>query len=428
VEGRHYLQNVISNTGWQFADNILRMSVGLVVGIWIARYLGPKNFGLLNYAIAFVSLFAPLATLGLDDIVVRDLVHDPTPKNEIIGTAFILKLTGSIAAVLTAVLLVFALRPTDTMSHWLVGILSVSFLFQVFNIVECWFNSQVNAKTIILAKSVSFIICSLTRIFLIVTEASLLAFALISVIEVVISSIGLVVAYKLKGSLFSNLRFTSARAKILIKDSWPLLFSIISIVVYQRIDQVMLQEMVGSTEVGIYSVAVRMSEVWAFIPSVIYWSVYPSILEARQTSDDLFYERLQKYYNLMALLSYAIAIPVTLIAQWLVPTLFGEAYSRAGLMLIILIWANMFTGLEIARTAFLNAMNLNRIYLAAIFAGGVLNIVLNLFLIPKFGGLGASYASLVSYWFAAHGSCFFSRSLYKTGRMMAKAMVYPRIW
>jgi O-antigen/teichoic acid export membrane protein len=266
------------------------------------------------------------------------------------------------------------------------------------------------------------------KVALIIAEAPLVAFAWVSMIEVMIGSAGLVVAFRVRGYHLRAWQSSREMAKILLKDSWPLIFSIIAIIVYQRIDQVMLGEMVGSEEVGIYSVAVRLAEVWYFIPTAVYWSILPSIVEAKAENEELFYERLQKYYNFMALTAYAIAVPVTFLAGWLVTTLFGEAYSRAGLMLAVLIWANLFIYLEIARSSFFTAMNWNRIYFVTLLLGAAMNILLNLYLIPRYGGVGAATASLIAYWFAAHGSCFLFKSLFNTGIMLSKAIAYPKIW
>lgn len=428
VEGRHYLQNVISNTGWQFGDNILRMGVGLLVGIWVARYLGPEKFGLFSYALAFVALFSPLASLGLDDIGVRNLVRDPARKETTLGTAFILKLMGGVVSFVAATGSILVLRPADSLSLWLVGIIAAGAIFQAFNVIDFWFNSQVQAKYAVFARNGAFLICAAIKVALIIAGAPLIAFAWVSLFEVIVGSAGLVVAYRSKGGRLREWRSGLGMAKTLLRDSWPLVFSAIAIIVYLRIDQVMLGEMVGSEEVGIYSVAVRLAEVWYFIPTAVYWSVLPSIVEAREKSDALFYDRLQKYYNLMALIAYAIAVPVTFLAGWLVPALFGEAYSRAGTMLAILIWANVFIYLEVARSSFFTAMNWNKIYFVTLLLGAVINILLNLFLIPRYGGVGAATASLIAYWFAAHGSCFLFKSLFKTGLMLSKAIAYPKIW
>lgn len=428
LEGRHYLQNVVSNTGWQFTDNILRMSVGLFVGVWLARYLGPQQFGMFSYAIAFVALFSPLASLGLDDIVVRNLVRDPAEKDETLGTAFVLKLAGGALSCAAAVGSIFVLRSSDNISHWLVGIIAAGAVFQSFHAVEFWFNSQVRAKYVIFAKNSAFLVSSVLKVALIAAGASLIAFAWVSMIEVMLGAMGLVVAYGRSGNSLRKWQSSMVMAKCLLKDSWPLMFSTIAYMVYLRIDQVMLGQMIGNEEVGVYSVAVRLAEAWYFIPTAIYWSVLPSIVEAKEKSEALFYDRLQKYYNLMALMAYAIAVPITFLAGWLVTTLFGEVYSRGGAMLAILIWANLFIFLEFARCSFFTTMNWNRIYSVTLLLGAVVNILLNLLLIPRYGGMGAVVASCIAYWFAAHGACFLFKPLRKTGWMLTKAMIYPKVW
>lgn len=428
IAGRDELQRIISNTGWQFADNVIRMGVGLLIGIWVARYLGPEQFGLFSYALAFVALFAPLATLGLDDIVVRNLVRDPASREETLGTAFLLKLIGGALSFIAAVGVIFVLRPDDHLSHWLVGIVAAGAGFQAFNAIEFWFNSQVQAKYPVLARNAAFLLCALVKVVLIVGRAPLVTFAWVATLEIMVGAVGLVIAYQSRGHRLRDWRRNLSTAKSLIKDSWPLLFSCLVIVVYLRIDQVMLGEMRGSEAVGVYSVAVRLAEVWFFIPTAVYWSVLPSLVEAKSSSDALFYERLQKFYNLMALTAYAIAIPMMFLSEWLVFTLFGAPYAGAGLILTVLIWANLFTYLEIARSAFFNVMNWNRLYFVTLTLGALLNIALNLLLIPRYGGLGAAIASCLAYWFAAHGACFLYKPLHKTGVMLTRAMIYPKIW
>lgn len=428
LEGRTYLQNVISNTGWQFADKIVRMGVNLLVGIWLARYLGPEQFGIFSYALALVALVAPLASLGLEDFVVRNIVRDPECRDETLGTSFILCLAGGLVSIVVAIGAILFLRPDDVLSHWLVGIIAVGVLFQSFYVIEYWFNSQVQAKFIILARNPVFLCCALLKILLIVSEQPLIAFAWVALVEVAIGAIGLLITYSTRNMRVRDWRFRLGTAKSLLSDSWPHILTGLVFVVYLRIDQVMLGELSGSSEVGVYSVAVRLAEVWLFIPMAIFWSVFPAIIEARATSENLMFERLQKFYNLMAFLAYAVALPVTFLADWLVGTLFGEAYLRAGMMLILLTWANVFSSLDIARNSFLTSMNWTRLYFLTVLLGATLNISLNYLLIPRFGGNGAAFASLLAYWFASHGSCFLFRPLYKTGMMMSKALVFPKIW
>jgi O-antigen/teichoic acid export membrane protein len=340
----------------------------------------------------------------------------------------LLKLAGGAASLLAALGTILVLHPDNRLNHWLVGIIAAGTLFQSFHVIEFWFHSQVQAKYVIFAKNSAFLFCSLLKVILILTEQSLLAFAWVASLEIAAGSAGLLIAYTFQGNQLRSWRFSLQRTKSLLKDSWPLLFSGIVIMVYMRIDQVMLGQMSGSKEVGIYSVAVRLAEVWMFIPYAIFLSVFPAVVEARVSNESLLYERLQKLYNLMALTAYAVAIPTTLLAGWLVDTLFGEAYTRAGPMLALLIWANVFSNLEIARSAFLSSMNWTRIHFVTLLLGCLLNIALNSLLIPRYGGMGAVVASLVAYWFAAHGTCFLFRPLFRTGIMLTKAMLYPKIW
>lgn len=428
IEGRAYLQNVVANTGWQFADNILRMGVGLLVGVWVARYLGPEQFGMLNYALAFVALFAGLSTFGLDDIVVRDVVRDPASTEETLGTAFFLRLIGGAITFTAALGSILLLNPDASLSHWLVGIIAAGTIFQSLGVIELWFNSQVQAKYVVFARSSAFILTTVIKVSCIIFKAPLIAFAWVGTFELAVGAAGLVIAYRSRDHHFGVWRASLKRARSLLSDSWPLLFSGIVIVIYMRIDQVMLGEMTGSTEVGIYSAAVRLAEPWAFFPMIIFWSVYPAIVIAKETDEDLLYERLQKLYNLMTLSAYAIAIPISLLSDWLIGTLFGEVYARAGNMLALLIWTNVFTNLEIARSSFLISMNWTKLHFVTVFMGCLMNIGLNSLLIPEYGGMGAVVASLISYWFAAHGSCFLFRPLFRTGCMLTKAILYPKVW
>jgi len=428
VEGRAYLQNVISNTGWQFADNFVRMGVGLLIGIWMARYLGPEKFGVLSYALAFVALFSPVAALGLEDIAVRDIVDDPECRDETIGTAFLLSLLGGFVVLLAATVTIVILRPADSLSQAMVAVIALASIFQAFNVIAFWFHAQVQAKYLVLARNAAFLLCAVGKIGLILAEAPLLAFAWIYTIEIAICSAGLAIAYRMKAGRLLLWRATFRRALALLRNSWPLFFSGVVTMIYMRIDQVMLGEISGSAEVGIYSVAVRLAEVWGFIPMAIFWSVFPAIVIARSTSEDLMYGRLQQLYNLMVFMAYCIAVPVTLLADWLVGTLFGADYARAGSMLALLIWANVFTSLDVARSAFLTNMNWTKLLFATVLLGGTVNVVLNAVLIPSYGGYGAVIATLVAYWFAAHGSCFLFKRLRQTGIMLTKAIIYPRIW
>lgn len=428
LEGRPALLQALGNTGWLFADSILRMGVGLFVNIWTTRYLGPEQFGLLSYAVAFVMLFSPLALLGLDFIVVRNIVRAPSRRDEILGSAFALKLGAGVLASGLALAAVSALRPGDQHMHSLVGIITIGTLFQAFGTVEFWFQSQVQARYCAYARSASCLIVSAVKIALILSRAPLEAFAWAALAEVLLGFFFLVVAYRVNHLRITAWRATGSLAGELLRDSWPLICTDIVIMIYMRIDKIMIGELRGNTELGIYSVATLLAEACYFIPMAVTSSLYPSIVKAREISEEQFYDRMQRLYNLMALLGYLVAIPVSLAAWWLVPFLFGDAFSSAGAMLVGLVWAGVFFNLTTARNYFLTAMNWTRLHFFTDFLGCLLNVALNLWLIPRYGGMGAVVASFFSYWFALHGTCFLFKPLRRTGLMLTRALAYPKVW
>lgn len=428
LEGRHDLQKTIGNTGWLFAEKILRLGVGLLVSIWMTRYLGPEKFGLLSFATSFVLLFSSIGLLGLDSIVVRNIVRDPSCRDETLGSAFVLKLFGGVVAFALILVTIIILRPDDRLTQLLVGITALGMLFQMFSTIDLWFQSQVQSKYSAYVRSAAFMIVSAAKVTIIILHAPLAAFAWAGAADIVIGSLGLIIAYRANGLHMKSWRATRTMATELLRDSWPLMFTDILVLIYMRVDKVMLGEMSGNTELGVYSVAVLIAEVLYFIPMVINSSVFPSIVKAKGVSEDYFYARLQQLYNLMAFLGYAVALPITFLAGWLIPFMFGTAYSGAAPMLIGLVWAGVFINFMIARSYYLTAMNWTRLHFIIDFLGCVLNVALNFWLIPRYGGMGAVFASFITYWFVVHGLCFVFKPLFKTGTMMTKAMVYPKIW
>lgn len=428
IEGQEYLQNVISNAGWLFGNKILGMTLGLLVGVWLARYLGPEQFGLYSYAFAYVTLFMPIALLGLDDIVIRNIVRDPTCRDETLGSCFALKLLAGFLLFVCLISSIALLRPDNDAAQRMIWIMAIGSVFQAFTTVEHWFYSQVQSKYIVWAQSGSFIVCSVVRIVFIVIGAPLYIFAWVVVAESCIASCGVLALYLTTGNKIATWQIKYSRCRELLRESWPLMFSSMMMMLYMRIDQVMLGNMVSSKEVGVYSVAVRLAEVWLAIPAVIFSSVFPSIIEARRMGDDIYYSRLQKLYNVMVLVNYTVAIPVTLLASLVVNILYGAEYVAAGPMLAVLVWANLFSSLELARSSFLTTMSWTKLNFITLLLGAIANIILNYFLIPLYGGMGSAIASCISYWLAAHGTCFLFKPLHRTGNMLTKALAYPKVW
>ncbi|MGB3760976.1 MAG: flippase [Rivularia sp. (in: cyanobacteria)] len=411
------LRKIVSNTGWLFADRILRMGAGLLVGVWVARYLGTEQYGLFNYAMAFVSLFTPIFTLGLDDVVIRQLVQESSNKPEILGTTFGLKLIGGIVSVFLAVSCVLFLGENQTLTIWLVAILAITGIFRTADTIELWFQSQVQSKYTVIAKNIAYLLSTLLKVGLILSKAPLLAFAVATLAEIVLGAIGLIAIYHVKEfSKLWNWKWSFTTAKSLLRESFPLIFSGFAILIFMKIDQIMLGQMKGDSEVGIYSAAVRISELWYFIPTAIVSSVSPAIYAAKEKSEHHYYKRIGQLLRLLTYISLAISIPMTFLSKNVILMMFGSGYAEASTILAVHIWASVFVFMGVASLPWFIAEGLNHVSLGKTLLGAILNVILNFLLIPEYSGLGAAIATIASQATAA----FLSNAVDKRTRKIFK--------
>jgi PST family polysaccharide transporter len=394
ISHRPNLLRIVENMGWLTLDKVVRMGVGLVIGIFVARHLGPEMFGALSFALAFVGIFAPIAGLGLREIVVRDLVSEPAQEAAILGTATALRALAGIAAYALIVAAIFLLRPDDALIKAMVMIVGVTVVVQTGELAAFWFEARVQSKYTVFAGLLSFLAGTAVRIVLLLQEAPVIAFAIIALVEAALATIALLFVFYRNGPGFSGLGPHVARAGQLLKDSWPLFLSGIAIVIYMRIDQVMLGQMFDDKAVGVYSVAVRISEVWYFLPVIITASLFPTIIATRKRNEAEYYAQLQRLFDLMVWLAIGIALPMMLLATPLVTLLFGPAYDKAGAVLAVHIWTWVFVFLGVASSKWFVVENRQLLSLQRTLLGALLNVVLNLVLIPRYGAIGAAWATL----------------------------------
>jgi len=396
LANRPNFQKVIANTGWLFADRIVRMGVGLFVVVWMARYLGPQQFGLLNFAAAFTALFGAFATLGLDKIVVRDLVKHPERRDVLLGSALGLKLAGGFLALLITGTAIALIRPGETLMCWLVWLCAAGFIFQSLNVIDFYFQAHVQSKYAVYAANAAFLLIALLKVALLLGRAPLIAFAWAGLAEIALASLFLMAAYRFNHMRIRAWRFDKSVAFDQLKDSWPLIFSIFAVMIYMRIDQVMIGQMLGDHQVGIYSAAVRISEAWYFIPMAIAGSVFPTIIHTKTQSEALYYQRLQKLFDMLALLGLSVAAVMIFSSSYIVQMLYGATYAAAADVLTIHIWAGVFVGLGVAAGGWFMAENLQKYTLYRTCLGAATNIVLNLYMIPAYGPKGAAISTIIS--------------------------------
>jgi len=410
-----------ANTSWLLGERVLRMVVSLFVGIYVARYLGPERFGLLSYSLSFVWLFSSLSSFGLDDILVRELVKRPKQRKNLLGTVFWLKVCGAVVMGI-AIAAALHFKTEDEQTYWMIALITFGFLFQSTNVVDFYFQSQVQSKFAVRAQAIQLILTSLFKIYLVWNQAELIWFAFALMLDQAVVAVLFLLVYHWKIGWFPFFSFRWTEAKKLMIDAWPLIFAGMVVSVYMKIDQVMLKEMLDAKAVGVYAAAVKLCEAWYFLPTALIASLFPAVIEAKIKSKTLYDKRVQNLYDLMVWSSIAVALPTTLLADWVILILYGIDFQEAADVLRIYIWAGVFVTLGIASSKWLIAENLQRYLFFRTILGALLNVGFNLWLIPIYGIKGAAIATLV-----AQGTVgFLSLSFFKKTRhnflMAAKSL------
>jgi O-antigen/teichoic acid export membrane protein len=399
--GHQGVQRYLANTSWLLGERVSRLLVGLFVSVYVIRYLGPARFGLLSYALSFVAFFASFAQLGLEDILVRELNRTPEHRDAILGTAFVMRIVAAMMAIAACVGAIYLTR-SDVQTIVLVAIIAGGFVAQSLSCIQAHFYSEVRAKIPSLANMASFATVTCTRLVLIWSGAHLVWFAAACLIEQAARSIALAWLYQRHGLRLSRWRFDFARARGLLRDGWPIILGGLTVMIYMRIDQVMLKELVDAEAVGQYAAAVRISEAWYFVPTAIVQALYPAILNAKKTEERIYVDRLQKLYDLMVWLAVLVAVPTMFLSGSISLLLFGPAFSGTGTVLAIHTWSGLFVAVGVANSRWFLSENLMKISMINTAAGAVLNIALNAVLIPRYGINGVAVATLVSYGISAY--------------------------
>jgi len=384
-----------ANTSWLLGERVLRITISLFVGIYVARYLGPERYGLLSYALSFVWLFSALASLGLDDILVREIVNNPDKRQNLLGTVFWLKVCGTIVMG-TAITAVLHFKAEDQQTYWLIALIALGFLFQATNVVEFYFQAQIQSKFTVRVQIIQLLITSLLKIYLVWSEAELVWFAVALMLDQAVVAVLLLIMYRWKIEKFPYLSFNIIKAKLLLKDAWPLIFAGMVVSIYMKIDQIMLKEMLNAKAVGVYAGAVKLCEAWYFVPTALVASLFPAVVAARKKSATTYEERVQKLYDLMVWGSVAVALPTTLLSDWIILILYGTDFQEAADVLRIYIWAGVFVSLGVASSKWLVAENLQRYSFYVTTLGAILNVGCNLWFIPIYGIKGAAFATLMA--------------------------------
>ena len=420
---KFYLYNI----SWDISETLLRLVISFFTTILLARYLGPDEFGVFSYSLSLIGLFQVFGHLGLSGLIIRELVSNRNYENKILGTSLFLKLGGYVLAIILLFIFTLFTEEYNSDTFWISTILSLTFLFRPFEVLDFWFKSHLLAKYNFQAKALALVIGSIIKVCLIFLSSSLIFFAFANLIEALLIASGLIFFFfKLFRSKKIKIKFSFKIAKQLMVNGWKVFAGSIFAILYLKIDQIMLKWHLGSEAVGIYSVASRISEVWYFVPSAILVSFFPKLINLKKENSSLYQDRIQQLFDSMFIIAFIISILINISAKPLITFLFGESYITSIPILIIHIWASIFIFMREVFSKWLLIENFLEFSIITQGIGAISNIALNIWLIPIYGIKGAAFATLISYSFASYFSLFIFKKTRPIFFMMTKAIFVLR--
>lgn len=385
---------VVKNAGWLVSGSIVQKLLGFLIGIWTARYLGPSNYGLINYASAYTTFFFSLSTLGLNNIIVKSLVDKPSQEGTTLGTTLVLQLIASAFSVVTIVLFVSFVDAGETETIVVTLLCSLGLLFQMLDSIKYWFQAKLESRYAVIATTAAYVLTSLYKVILLMNGKDVRWFAIASSIDYVVVAIILFATYRRKQG--PKLRFSKATAKRLVKSSYHYILSGLMISIYGATDKLMLKQLLDESAVGYYGTAVSVSNVWVFVLAALIDSLNPVIMEAHNKERTLYEKKNRQLYAIVLYCSIIVSVFMVLFAKIGVQLLYGNEYLPAVQPLQIITWYVAFSYLGVARNAWMVCENKQK-YLTPLYIGAAItNVILNALLIPSMGAEGAALASLVT--------------------------------
>lgn len=411
LDGRQQLQKTIGNTGWLLFDRVLRMVVGITVGAWVARYLGPAQFGELGYVLAVIAFFQVIARLEADSFIVRDIAQNRGDASVILGTALWLRLVSALFSWLLAVLFMALLHPKDHQLILLTAIVGATLLFQASDTVDVWFQSQSQSRRTVIAKLVAYLFSNSVKVVLLLCHAPLWSFAAVMSLECAVLALGLACAYH-RFPTESRWRSSLEQAKSLLAMCWPFLLSTLMVTTYLKIDQIMLKEILGESDAGMYLAALQVSCLWAVIPNTLVTSLAPFVAQKLKQDEDAYQEALVKIFRFFGAVALIGSTATALASPVIIRLLYGSQYQPAALILSLHVFVNIFVFQSMAQSLWLVTRNMRAVLLVSTTLSALVNVVANLVMIRSFGIRGAVYSILLTECVAAIVPCLLRKELF----------------
>jgi PST family polysaccharide transporter len=415
--------SAIKSIGWLVAERVISVTLSMLVTLTIARYLAPEAFGRLSFLIALVSLAAPLMAAGLNSLVSREVLERPADSGAIVGSSLALRVGSGLVVAIVAVTASSYLLPAQELP--LLAVLIFASVLSAADVVDLWLQAHVANHVAAAVRLAVLLIFSCARLAAVWDGAGVEVFVYLLAAEFVCLAVLYLVAYHRLSGGVGRLTVTSGECRGLLHQSRWLLLSGVAAVIYLKIDQVMLGVMVDDRAVGVYVAATKLSEVWYFLPAALVISFFPQLIDKRATDQAGYMTDLQRVNDALLAIGLLVAVVVTGLAGWLVPLLFGADYLEAVPVLVVHVWAAIFVFMRALLSKWLIAEHLLPLSLLSQGAGAVANVLLNLYLIPLYGPLGAAYATVVSYVLSGYIILFAHPSLRPMARVVTCSLMLP---
>lgn len=385
---------IVQNLFWAVLGKVVALLSGLIVGIIVARYLGPERYGLMNYIISYVFLFQTFSIFGLDAIEIREEARNVVPFTQVIGTAFWIKVVLGVSFMILVIVTSWVMD-ADAYTTWLVAIYSLTIVLNSFSVIRNYFFAIVQNKYVVKSEIARTLISIILKLILLWLHASLTLFMFAYMLDTALLASGYLTAYHAKVGSFRLWKFNYKYARFLLKESFPLLLTSAAVIIYQRIDSVMIGQMIDKESVGYFSVASKFVEILIFIPMMLSQTITPILVKARENSIEEYMAKAQQFMNLSVWLSLLASTIVSCIAYWLVKYSFGEAYLPAVAVLQVMSFKAASVALSNTAGAMLVTEGLQRYAILRDGLGCITCILLNYLLLPRYGIIAAAIVSIV---------------------------------
>lgn len=384
----------IKNAGWIITGRVLNKLLAFIVGIFTANYLGPSNYGLINYATAYTTFFASLCSLGINSVIIKDFVENPDEQGKAIGTSLLMRAVSSILSVIMIVGFVSIVDQGEKATLIVAVLCSLGLVFQIFDTLNSWFQSRLESKYPAAAAIISYAIVSVFKIALLIQKRSVYWFAAAASVEYLITAIFLIGIYiKKKGPALS---VSFGKGCDLLKSSNSFIVAGLMVSVYASVDKLMLRHMMDDIAVGNYAIAISLSTTWAFVLSAIIDSLSPGIMKLHRKDRKQYEKKNRQLYAIVFYVSCAVSLGICVFASPIIHILYKHVYDGAIVPLRIVVWYTAFSYLGVARNTWMVCESKQK-YLMGLYAVAAgLNVIMNAVMIPVWGGAGAAMASLLT--------------------------------